>query len=205
MRAGFVLAAAAIFASTPVQAGIRADRNKALHLNLINAAAICSQRYGFTLGFSVAPKETLSAVQARTETEMVAKIDAYWLLHGGHDISPHMDAAADPAWSSWFRRIAEPVVALMKGTDQPQPGEREAAAAAVAASKDPSVYDEAKARYMTNAMRPSNAALEACTRGSRDEFIGKHYWSGQASPEKLDEIERETSDYFPEFVESLKQ
>jgi hypothetical protein len=130
---------------------------------------------------------------------MVAKIDAYWLLKGSYEVTDD-----DPAWSTWYRQIAKPIVALMQNKDA-LPGERDAAAAAVAASLDPSVYDEAKARFMEKAMQSSNAALDGCRTGAADPFIGKHYWSGQSSDAKVRQIEQEFSDYFAELVASLKK
>ena len=41
-------AAAALCTAAPSQAVTRAERNKALHLNLVLATGVCSQMFGFT-------------------------------------------------------------------------------------------------------------------------------------------------------------
>lgn len=196
MKTRLILCAAATLSTaTSSVAGLRDDRNRALHLNLYLAEAVCAKSFGFT---ALHPLSKEGAT--RTEVEMVPKIDAYWLLRGGHDVTENMDLGADPAWAGWYHRIANPIVAVQR-KDANLPGEREAAAAAVAAAKDPSIHDEARARYMSQVMRPWNDALAACAAGSRDEFIGTHYWTGQGSAVR---VEKEMGDYFDQLVADLK-
>ena len=162
MKTRLILCAAATLSTaTSSVAGLRDDRNRALHLNLYLAEAVCAKSFGFTAQHPLSKEGA-----TRTEVEMVPKIDAYWLLRGGHDVTENMDLGADPAWAGWYRRIANPIVAVQR-KDANLPGEREAAAAAVAAAKDPSIHDESRARYMSQVMRPWNDALAACAAGSR--------------------------------------
>jgi hypothetical protein len=153
---------------------------EAMHDAFVSTSNICTGVFGFTL-LSPLPKAA-----------MVDKIDAYLLLRD----------RPDNEVATWAMTIVRPVQAILKDkSDDTLEDDRRAAAAAVAASRDPSTFDEAKARFLESAMAPFRNAMKACEAGTRDPFLGKHYWAGTGS---ADEQERHFADWFSEFVADLK-
>lgn len=149
-----------------------------------NLASECVNGFGFT------------RVPALPRQTMVEKLHAYLLLRD--------DADADTQVKDWAEQILEPVNAMIakKSTGINAEDEHRAAAAAVAASEDPSSYAEAESRYMEGAMAPIRRGFDACTAGAHDPFLGKYYWTGTGS---IDDYEKRMRDFFSEFVSSLKK
>lgn len=126
------------------------------------------------------------------KTEMAEKIDAYLLLRD----DPQRDLGN---WLAVFKPALELV------SDKPGVAtvadDRRGGAALVAAMKDPSLMKEAEQQYVDGAMGPYRRALDACSLGERDSFLGKNYWTGTGS---TDDIEKRFRDGFAKAVEELK-
>jgi hypothetical protein len=139
---------------------------------------VCSAMFGFT-ALPLQPKEA-----------MAEKIDAYLLLRDNPD-------AELESWLSIFK----PPIDVAAGKPS-EPDDYRGGAALVAAAKDPSLMEEAKERYVEAAMAPFRRALDACSAGVQDPFLGKYYWTGTGSAA---DIEKSFSDDFAEAVAETAQ
>jgi hypothetical protein len=143
-------------------------------------AKICSGMFGFT------------QLPTASKEEMAEKIDAYLLLQDDPD-----KILED--WIDVFQPALE-IVSKKKGEATSEDDE-EGGAALVAAAKDPSVTAQAQERYVAGAMGPFRRALDACSKGANDPFLGKNYLSGTGSASN---IEKEFRDDFTKEVEGVK-
>ena len=151
-----------------------------MHQAFVGTSRVCAALFGFSL------------VPVQPQDELVDKLYAHLLLR---------DRPVDEL-AKWTA-IVRPISAVMaEKSGDTAPDDRKAAAAAVAASEDPTVFDEAKVRYLANSMAPFRRALAACEVGARDPFLGKHYLTGTGSAA---EQERHLSEWFSEFVSDLRK
>jgi len=154
---------------------------KQMHTAFVNTAATCAGGFGFT------------RIPPLPQATMVDKLDSYLLLRD------------DPAAKveKWGIQILAPINAMSakKSTGANAEDDHRAAAAAVAASENPEAYAEAESRYIEGAMGSFRRALDACSAGARDPFLGKYYWTGSGSADKF---EKSMKDWFSEFVSELK-
>ena len=161
-------------------ASARNDMNVAFD----HMAIACSAGFGFT------------RIPPLPPATMVDKLHAFLLLRS--------DAEADSQVEAWAEQIIVPITAMVaKKSEGPNAeDEHSAAASAVAASEDPDSYAEAKARFMQGAMAPFRRALDACTAGAHDPFLGKYYWIGSGN---TNDYEMSMDSYFAELVDHLKK
>lgn len=151
-----------------------------MHEAFTNTSRVCGALFGFT------------PITQSPEAQLVDKLYAYLLLRDRPD-----DELA--RWAN----ILRPINAVMSDKDDyTASADRKAAAAAVAAAEDPSVFEEARARYVEYATAPFREAVDACAAGVRNPLLVKHYWTGTGSAAKQ---EREMADWFPEFVADLRE
>jgi hypothetical protein len=142
------------------------------------AAQACEETFGFT------------HIPLTDKGKMPDKIDAYLLLRDAPD-------AEVGKWAA----LLEPIRAMGAGSSSTEDDDHQAASAAVAAAEDPSLYDEAQKRYLEGALGPFRRALDACSAGAGDPFLGKYYWTGSGS---LEHAEKSMRDFFAELVAGLK-
>jgi hypothetical protein len=155
---------------------------KQMHGAFANTADVCAATFGFT---------RITPTPNRT---MADQLDAYLLLRDD----------ADGEVERWAVDILRPVNGMLakKSTGANAEDEHSAAAAAVAAAEDPNTYAEAQARYLEGAMAPFRRALNACSAGANDPFLGKYYWTGSGS---ADGVELTMKNFFAELVAGLKK
>lgn len=142
----------------------------------------CAALFGFTV------------ISPLPESTMLDKLDAYLLLRS----TPEADV------ETWAMDIVHPISGVLDEKNSPEADadSKSAAAAAVAASEDPSTFDEAREKYVSGAMAPFQRALSACTAATRDPFLGKYHLAGTGS---ADSIEKEFRDGFADFVAELNK
>jgi hypothetical protein len=181
----YVMGAALLLSSSAAVADDYNWHDKANRLQMATifeaTAKICSGMFGFT------------RIPAGPKDEMAEKIDAYLLLQDDPE-----KVLED--WIDVFQPTLE-IVSKKKGEATSEDDE-EGGAALVAAAKDPSLMAQARERYVAGAMGPFRRALDACTKGASDPFLGKNYLSGTGS---ADEIEKEFRDDFANEVEGVKK
>jgi hypothetical protein len=115
-------------------------------------AKTCSAMFGFT------------RIPSQPRAEMADKIDAYLLLRDD----------PDEVLEKWVA-VFKPAIDLASNTEDAQTKEdaERGGAALVAAAEDPSVMAEAEEQYVSGALGPFRRALQACSEGAADPFLGK--------------------------------
>jgi hypothetical protein len=180
----YMVGAALLFTSSVASADDYDWHNKTNRLQMATifdaTAKVCAGEFGFTQ-LPTAPK-----------ARMAEKIDAYLLLRDNPEEILR-------AWIDVFQPALE-IVGKTKGAETDYDDKR-GGAALVAAAKDPSVMAEAEAQYVAAAMGPFKRALDGCSKGAADLFLGKYYLSGTGSAE---DIEKQFRDDFAKEVEDVK-
>ena len=178
------LAGAALLASSAASAGDYDwhDRTNRMQMATIfdATAKVCAEMFGFT------------RLPPQPKAAMAEKIDAYLLLRDDPD-KVLMD------WISVFKPVLE--IGSGKPGAMTLADDERGGAALVAAAKDPSLMAEAQEKYVSGAMGPFRRALEGCSAGASDPFLGKHYLAGHGS---ADDIEKDFRDSFAKEVDEVR-
>jgi hypothetical protein len=114
-----------------------------------------------TMGFTRPPSMP-------TDT-MMKKLDAYLRLKSSPDFVVDQWGRIVHDFAQ-MTKMADDKALIKRGTD-----------AMVAAVNDPDSYAQAEKLYVDTVIAPLRAVLSACQRGAADEFIGKHFVSGEGS------------------------
>lgn len=159
----------------------RAKANRLQMATIFEATAkICAGEFGFSQ-LPTAPKD-----------EMAEKIDAYLLLQDD----------PDTVLEKWIHVFQPPLELVSdKKSEVTIEDDERGGAALVAAAKDPSLMAQAEEQYVSGAMGPFRRALDGCSNGASDPFLGKYYLSGTGS---ADAIEKDFRDSFAKDVEDVK-
>ncbi|HEX8412850.1 MAG TPA: hypothetical protein VF637_03070 [Sphingomicrobium sp.] len=126
----------------------------AIHSGLATASEMCAS-FGFT------------RVKLQPDAVMRGKIAAHLL-----------GAAASRDELNRWVEVVMAANQLRVGGDDPARLDRGLEALS-ATYRDPAAFEPARQRFVDNAMEPIRAAINACTRGAAEPFIGKNYFTGQ--------------------------